>query len=129
MNPYFKYPLIGFLVFIVLLIVLVRSCGKDEQPQPQPTKSDKDRLEEVYGADKINERNQAIARARYLILTPEQFDNEEIIDILERNPAYKRDGEKVRQAVDAATAGVNRSNAASAPADSDAPDVIKFGDE
>ena len=37
MNPYFKYPLIGFLVFIVLLIVLVRSCGKDEQPQPQPT--------------------------------------------------------------------------------------------
>lgn len=118
----------GFEVTVQENLKISGRPGK-HQPQPQPAKSDKDRLEEVYGADKINERNQAIARARYLILTPEQFDNEEIIDILERNPAYKRDGEKVRQAVAAATAGVNRSNAAAAPADSDAPDVIKFGDE
>ena len=35
MNPYFKYPLIGLLVFIVLLVLVVRGCGgKDEVPEP-----------------------------------------------------------------------------------------------
>ncbi len=39
MNPYFKYPLIGFLVFIVLLVLLVRGCGKDEPKTPAPSVS------------------------------------------------------------------------------------------
>ena len=34
MYPYFKYPLIGFLVFIVLLVLVVRGCGKDKPQEP-----------------------------------------------------------------------------------------------
>ncbi|MBP5300838.1 MAG: L,D-transpeptidase family protein [Victivallales bacterium] len=37
MNPYFKYPLIGFVVFCLLLIFVVKSCGKSKDaPVVQP---------------------------------------------------------------------------------------------
>ncbi|MBR4519303.1 MAG: L,D-transpeptidase family protein [Victivallales bacterium] len=40
MNPYFKYPLIGLLVFIVLLVLVVRGCGgKDKVPEPSTSTS------------------------------------------------------------------------------------------
>ena len=39
MNPYFKYPLIGFVVFCVLLIILVKSCGRN-QDAPAPSSDD-----------------------------------------------------------------------------------------
>lgn len=48
------------------------------------------RIEEEYGS-KFNELDIDRAKAQYIILRPEDIDNDEIVDLLEKNPAFKRD--------------------------------------
>ncbi|MDD2961698.1 MAG: cell division protein FtsZ [Muribaculaceae bacterium] len=67
-----------------------------------PTKDDQERIAEEYGQEKYAKRQQDKARARYIILTPEQFDKDEIVDILEKNPTFNRDV-KVRESIKAVT--------------------------
>ncbi|MGN0232626.1 MAG: cell division protein FtsZ [Muribaculaceae bacterium] len=64
--------------------------AKDNPPVASPV-SDQKRLVEEYGGDKIQQRAQSQARARYIVLTPEQFDNDEVLEIFEKNPTYNRD--------------------------------------
>ena len=60
--------------------------------------SNAERLKREYGSEKITQRTQDIARARYVVLTPEQVENDEIIAIFEKNPTYNRDN-KVKEAI------------------------------
>ena len=48
------------------------------------------RIEQEYG-EKFNELDIDRAKAQYIVLRPEDIDNDEIIDLLEKNPAFKRD--------------------------------------
>lgn len=48
------------------------------------------RIEQEYG-DKFNDLDLERAQAQYIVLRPEDIDNDEIIDLLEKNPAFKRD--------------------------------------
>lgn len=66
----------------------------------------RDRIAEEYGEDKIAKQQQEMARARFIILTPEQFDNDEVVNIFEKNPAFNRET-KVKDAINAATSGKN----------------------
>ena len=52
--------------------------------------SDDDRLKKEYGADAINKTVLAQNRARYFVLTPEQMDDDDVIDMIEKMPTYKR---------------------------------------
>lgn len=61
------------------------------QEEPQPEVSPTERIKREYGSDRITQRTQDIARVRYIVLTPEQIENDEIIAIFERNPTYNRD--------------------------------------
>lgn len=44
----------------------------------------------IYGADKVEQQEREKARAKYAVLKPSQFDDEEVIRKLERTPTYKR---------------------------------------
>lgn len=49
-----------------------------------------DRIAQEYG-DKFNDLDLERAQAQYIVLRPEDIDNDEIVDLLEKNPAFKRD--------------------------------------
>ncbi len=48
-------------------------------------------MEEYYGGDKIRAKKINDDRQRYVVLTPEQYDDHEIIALVERTPTYNRD--------------------------------------
>ncbi|MBR5640169.1 MAG: cell division protein FtsZ [Muribaculaceae bacterium] len=59
--------------------------------------ADTSRIEREYG-EKFNELDIDRAKAQYIVLRPEDIDNDEIVDLLEKNPAFKRD-QQVKNAV------------------------------
>lgn len=73
--------------------------GSDEErietAAKQGKKEDK-KIEEVYGRDKIKEQEQNAARMKYTVLKPWQFDDHEVIALMERTPTYSRP-QKVRE--------------------------------
>ena len=54
------------------------------------SKSEEQRIADVYGADKMLQQLHDAAKVKYAVLTPDQFDNPEIITRLERTPAFNR---------------------------------------
>ena len=60
-----------------------------EQPA-HSTLSDADRLKKEYGEKAITEQALAQNRARYIVLTPEEMDDDDVIDMIEKTPTYKR---------------------------------------
>ncbi len=66
--------------------------GRDKKKEKERLNSEaKSKIAEVYGHDKLVEQIQANAKQKYVILKPNQFDNHDIIAILERTPAFNRD--------------------------------------
>ena len=65
--------------------------GEKTPAQPQQAAADaKTKIAEIYGHEKIVEQIQASAKQKYLVLKPNQFDDHEIIALLERTPAFNR---------------------------------------
>lgn len=50
-----------------------------------------ERIVEVYGNDKLNKQRRNTARLKYAVLKPSQFDDHEVIDLIESVPTYNRD--------------------------------------
>ena len=48
------------------------------------------RLEGVYGREKLSTQQQEKAKQKFVVLEPDEMDNDEIIDRLEKTPAYNR---------------------------------------
>ncbi|MBO4966183.1 MAG: cell division protein FtsZ [Muribaculaceae bacterium] len=63
------------------------------------------RIAEVYGIDKVNVKRRRAARQKYAVLKPSQFDDHEVIALLERTPAFKRDPRINREIAAIGTAG------------------------
>ncbi len=58
----------------------------------KPTDKDsRTRLSDEYGQEKIEDLQKTKDSARYIILTPEQMDDDAIVEKLEKSPAYNRD--------------------------------------
>lgn len=94
-------------------------------PTPAQVKDDQERLAEEYGTEKMAKRQQDKARARYLVLTPEQMDNDEVMEIFERNPTFNRDV-KVKDAVKEVTSPISKDGFSSVDDDYASPETIKF---
>ena len=77
------------------------------------------RLDDLYGDRASDVRRQKTA-SRYIVLSPEQLDDDNAIDIVERTPAYNRD-RKLMNAV--------KSNTHAAPKPARDPNVIDFSDD
>lgn len=58
--------------------------------KPEPPR-ELDRLIDEYGTEKINEIQNVKDRARYIILQPEQMDDDSVVEKLEKTPAFNRD--------------------------------------
>ena len=51
---------------------------------------DKQRISDIYGPDKMLKQKQDNAKVKYAVLTIDQFDNPDVVSLLERTPAYNR---------------------------------------
>ena len=60
------------------------------EPITHSSLSDADRLKKEYGEKAITEQALAQNRARYIVLTPEEMDDDDVIDMIEKTPTYKR---------------------------------------
>ncbi len=60
-----------------------------EEQAEQPAAADV--LSEAYGREKIDELNKKRETLRYVVLRPEQFNDDTVIEKFERTPAYNRD--------------------------------------
>ena len=60
-------------------------------PAKQPEKERLERISVEYGKDKIHQQTNEMAEARFFVLRPNDIDNDEIIDLLEKTPVVNRD--------------------------------------
>ena len=55
------------------------------------TKSNEtERIEEVYGSDKVMKQKREAAKIKYAVLTPDQFDDHQVITMIEKSPTFTR---------------------------------------
>ncbi len=64
---------------------------KPAPAKPDPGKEELARIGIEYGKEKINKQTAEMAEARYFVLKPNDIDNDEIIDLLEKIPVVNRD--------------------------------------
>ena len=65
------------------------------------------KIEEIYGKERVNEKRRKAAKQRYVVLKPSQFDDPEIITLLEMTPTYNRDPKLNKQIAEMGEAGVS----------------------
>ena len=80
--------------------------AESTETSAQTTTNEVQRIAEEYGSDKVNAQRQQQARVRYIILTPDQFDKEDVLAIFERYPTYNRDS-KVKDLIREASKNSN----------------------
>ncbi len=84
---------------------------KEEPKKPREVAVDHDRIAREYGP-KIHQLEPGKDRSRYVVLRPEQFDDDAVIEYLEKNPTATRDKKSVERVrnnagVNPVAAGVN----------------------
>ncbi|MBQ9576866.1 MAG: cell division protein FtsZ [Muribaculaceae bacterium] len=68
----------------------VSSVSRREPVVAEPKMSDAERLEIEYGSKAISELTQNQLRARYIVLSPDEMDDDDVIDMIEKTPTYRR---------------------------------------
>ncbi len=99
--------------------------GMEDQPAPVSPGS---RLAAEYGEEKIGELQRKNDRQRYIVLTPQQMDDDSILEMLERTPAYKRDkkvADDIRSSM-TRTEKTDNTNQGNPPSNPLAGNVISF---
>ena len=66
------------------------SSTRREPVAAEPKMSDADRLKDEYGDKAISELTLKQLSARYYVFTPDQYDDDDVIDMIEKTPTYKR---------------------------------------
>ena len=56
----------------------------------ESTATDMKRISDIYGEEKLLKQIQEAAKVKYAVLTVDQFDNPEVVTLLERTPAFNR---------------------------------------
>lgn len=61
------------------------------KPKQEPAAAvDDSRIAVEYGEEKVAERNRQKASANYILLTPQQMDNDTLINFIEKTPTFRR---------------------------------------
>lgn len=71
--------------------VIFGTSAEDADKAKEEQAKDRERMIEVYGAEKVTQWQRDATKNRYAVLKPSQFDNHEVIALLEHTPAYNRD--------------------------------------
>lgn len=61
------------------------------EPKQEKKEDKKSMMEEVYGNEQLSRQRRVADKLRYAVLTPDQFDDMEVIAMLERTPTFNRD--------------------------------------
>lgn len=78
----------------------IRFEGDNTDTPVLGNKEDEKRIEEIYGKEKVIKQRRQAVKIKYAVLQPSQFDDHEVIALLESVPAYNRDprfNEKLKQ--------------------------------
>ena len=70
---------------------IVFTPPKSPEEEKQRKEQSTERIAEVYGTDKVKQQRRNTARLKYAVLTPDQFDDHEVIALIESVPAFNRD--------------------------------------
>lgn len=71
--------------------IVIRDDNKPEGGEvSKKQQSEQNEIAQVYGAEKVKQQQQRAAKLKYAVLKPSQFDNHEVIALLERVPIHKR---------------------------------------
>lgn len=71
------------------LVFATDTDSADQEASIQQSEETK-QIAEVYGMEKIKEQEREAARLKYAVLKPSQFDDHEVITLLENTPTYDR---------------------------------------
>ncbi len=77
--------------------VVLFGDGHDPKAQAEKKKEEDKIIAEMYGPEKLKQQIQDTNRAKYAVLLPSQFDNPEVVALLERIPTYTRDQKHLDQ--------------------------------
>ncbi|MCM1318888.1 MAG: cell division protein FtsZ [Muribaculaceae bacterium] len=77
--------------------VIIFPANEFDSRRPEPHRDDKEsaeemtkRIEHEYGKEQLTFHKQEMARSKYVVLKPSQFDNDEAIALFAKHPAYNR---------------------------------------
>ncbi|MDE6329829.1 MAG: cell division protein FtsZ [Muribaculaceae bacterium] len=71
--------------------IVFKSEPDEKAATEQRNAAGKQQMEEVYGTEKLTKQLRDAAKIKYAVLLPSQFDDHEVIAMLERTPTYNRD--------------------------------------
>lgn len=71
-------------------IVLDDSKRAETAPTTPKQRNDNESIAEVYGDDKVRKNKREADKRKYAVLKPSQFDDHEVIALIERTPALNR---------------------------------------
>lgn len=72
-------------------IILESKTPPTQTPDPAKDSEATDRMMALYGKEAIKKHGQAKAKVKYVVLRPDQFDDDEVISKIENTPAFNRD--------------------------------------
>lgn len=72
-------------------IVFRSEFEEKKKNEPRSSNAAKTQMEDLYGADKLTKQIRDAAKIKYAVLLPHQFDDHEVIAMLERTPTFNRD--------------------------------------
>ena len=68
----------------------VSSASRRVQEVAEPKMSDAERLKQEYGDKAISDLTLKQLSARYIVLTPDEMDDDDVIDMIEKTPTFGR---------------------------------------
>ena len=71
-------------------VATVSTRHRSEAAAAHANLTDTDRIKKEYGEEAVNKQALAQNRARYIVLTPDEMDDDDVIDMIEKTPTYKR---------------------------------------
>ena len=101
---------------------------KDEKEKIKTDESG--RIAEIYGTDKVMKQKREAAKIKYAVLTPDQFDDHQIIAMIENSPTFNR-APRFNEKLKKISAGVPQESInvkEKETPDSNNPRTISFGD-
>ena len=111
------------------VITFEGSKAKDER-DTKTKNDDSGRIAEIYGSDKVMEQKRKAAKMKYAVLTPDQYDDHEVIAMIEKSPTFTRsprfneDLKKISEGVDQTPAAVKEKE----QSETNNTRTISFGD-
>lgn len=70
--------------------IVFESANHNEEKDNQSKSAESERIIEVYGSDTVMKQRRNAAKMKYAVLTPDQFDDNQVITMIENAPTFTR---------------------------------------